>query len=147
MSDTVNGIDACTYCVCGTRNRDVIKTGGHFDSAGPDKKQDAMSCELDNTTNNDLCVGTRSTDTWRSAAHRFTHLRVLSRAKGTVGRNIKISNPFSVGRRYMNVHPYTEKGVSKRMEHRVEGEDTRNKGRKLIRNFRNILTEMGGDGS
>ena len=33
------------------------------------------------------------------------------------------------------------------MGHRDVGEDTRNKGRKLIRNFRNILTEMGGDGS
>ena len=45
-----------------------------------------MSRELDNTTNNDPRVGTRSTDTCRSAAHRFTHSRAyFARAKGTGG--------------------------------------------------------------
>ena len=131
---------------CVAREIVTSSTGGHFDSAGPDKKQDAMSCELDNTTNNDLRVGMRSTGTWRSATHRFTHLRVLSRAKGMVGRNVKISNPFSWGD-VTWMYSYTEKGVSKRIEHRDEREGTRSKGRKLIRNFRNILTEMGSDGS
>lgn len=41
---------------CGAREFVTSSTGGHFDSAGPDKKRDAMSCELDNATNNDPCT-------------------------------------------------------------------------------------------
>lgn len=42
------------------------------------------------------------------------------------------------------MYSYRERNrVSKRIEYHGDGEGTRRESRKLIRNFRNILTEMG----
>lgn len=92
--------DRCVVPIaCGAREFVTSSTGGHFDSAGPDKKRDAMSCELDNATNNDLCARpcTRSTSTRESVTHRFTHWYIFIsevRHGGQATRNVEISNPF-----------------------------------------------------
>lgn len=69
--------DRCVYLLRGAREIVTSSTGGHFDSAGPDKKQDAMSCELHNTMNNDLRARVRSTSIRKFATpiHTLVYFR------------------------------------------------------------------------